>query len=266
MFAMPLPEQLGYFIEWTDLLLAVGGGLAVTLVILWWRQQTNHWPRIALLSFLAAFFLAFASLYVFWVPPYYAGCAAGCLGWRGFPVPVARITLAGETQIGLLDLLLNSLLLWLMLLLVSLLGRIGAVLIDLASQPGRVRALAFLLFVLLPWALLPRYLPPPQPVTTGEELRLVINAQRAAETTYAVTGLWIQRLALEDLRQLSPNPLAEQTPDLAAIRSQVCLRGYTYFYIPWRRYLVSLEPTGVNALEFMELPLTGSCWEAALGA
>ena len=104
--------------------------------------------------------------------------------------------------------------------------------------------------------------PPPQPATTGEELRLVINAQRAAETTYAVTGLWVQRLALEDLRQLSPNPLAEQTPDLAAIRSQVCLRGYTYFYIPWRRYLVSLEPTGVNALEFLELPLSGSCWAA----
>ncbi|MFZ1769669.1 MAG: hypothetical protein WAU00_10760, partial [Caldilinea sp.] len=96
------------------------------------------------------------------------------------------------------------------------------------------------------------------------DLRLVTNARRAAETTYGITGLWVHRLALEDLRQLSPNPLGETTPDLTAIRSQVCLRGYTYFYIPWRRYRVSLEPTGVNALSITELPLNGSCWDETI--
>ncbi len=71
----------------------------------------------------------------------------------------------------------------------------------------------------------------------------------------------MQRLALEDVRLLSPNPLGEQTPDLSAVRSQVCLRGYTYFFVPWRRYRVSLEPTGVTALSITELPLNGSCWD-----
>jgi hypothetical protein len=256
-------EGWGYFTDWQDLLLAVGGLVAVALNIIWWSQQTRHWHRIAILTFLVAFALSFASLYLFWVPPYYAGCSAGCTGWRGFPLPVARITFDGQTQIGLIDVLLNTLLLWLLVLVASLIGRIAAVIFEFENRPRRLRTVALLLFVLIPWALLPRYLDPPQPPTTGEELRLVTNARRAAEMTYGITGLWVHRLALEDLRQLSPNPLGEQTPDLTAVRSQVCLRGYTYFYVPWRRYRVSLEPTGVNALAIVELPLGGPCWDDA---
>ncbi|HQY89961.1 hypothetical protein [Caldilinea sp.] len=261
---LTLPEGWSYFADWRDLLLALGGLLAVALTIIWWGQQTRRWYRIAALSFLIAFILAFASIYLFWVPPYYAGCASGCMGWRGFPLPVARITFDGQTQIGLLDVLLNVLLLWLFVLVASLVGRIAAVIFGLENRSRRVRVIAVLVFVLAPWALLPRYLNPPQPVTTAEDLRLVTNARRAAETTYGITGLWVHRLALEDLRQLSPNPLGETTPDLTAIRSQVCLRGYTYFYIPWRRYRVSLEPTGVNALSITELPLNGSCWDETI--
>lgn len=256
-------EGWAYFADWQDLLLAVGGLVAVTLNIIWWSQQTRHWHRIAILTFLVAFVLSFASLYLFWVPPYYAGCSAGCTGWRGFPLPVARITFDGQTQIGLVDVLLNTLLLWLLVLVASLIGRIATVIFGFENRPRRVQAVAMLLFVLIPWALLPRYLDPPQPPTTGEELRLVTNARRAAEMTYGITGLWVHRLALEDLRQLSPNPLGEQTPDLTAVRSQVCLRGYTYFYVPWRRYRVSLEPTGVNALAIVEVPLDGPCWDEA---
>lgn len=259
-----LPEGWSYFADWRDLILAVGGLAAVSLVIIWWSQQTRHWHRIAILSFLVAFLLAFVSIYLFWVPPYYAGCSAGCTGWRGFPLPVARITFDGQTQIGLVDVLLNTLLLWLMVLVASLVGRIAGVIFQWEHRARRVRVLALLFLILLPWALLPRYLDPPQPPTSGEELRLATNARRAAETTYGITGLWVQRLALEDLRQLSPNPLGETTPDLTAIRSQVCLRGYTYFYLPWRRYRVSLEPTGVNALAITELPLDGPCWADAV--
>jgi len=255
-----LLEDWSYFADWGDLILAVGGLLAVTLALVWWSQQTRYWHRIAILSFLAAFGLAFASIYLFWVPPYYAGCPSGCMGWRGYPLPVARITFDGQTQIGMLDMLLNTLLLWLLILVASLVGRIGAVIFGWERWSWRTRVLVVLGFVLIPWAFLPRYLPPPQPTTTGEELRLVTNARRAAEITYGVTGLWVHRLALEDLRQLSPNPLEETTPDLTAVRSQVCLRGYTYFYLPWRRYRVSLEPTGVNALSIVELPLEGPCW------
>ena len=63
------------------------------------------------------------------------------------------------------------------------------------------------------------------------------------------------------LRQLSPNPLSEAGPIESEVRSQVCLRGYTYFYLPWRRYRINLEATGVTALGLAELPLTGSCWD-----
>ena len=254
------PEGWSYFADWRDLLLALGGILSVALLIIWWRQQTRRWYRVAIVTFLIAFAMSFVSIYLFWVPPYYAGCVAGCPGWRGYPLPVAQITFAGQTQIGLVDFLLNTLLLWLLVLLASLIGQLVSVAIDWERRSWRGRLLTALLIFFLPWAFLPRILPPPQPVTTAEELRLVTNARRAAESTYGITGLWVQRLALEDLRQLSPNPLGEQTPDLSAVRSQVCLRGYTYFFVPWRRYRVSLEPTGVTALSITELPLNGSCW------
>ena len=256
-----LPSGLSYFADWRDFLLAVGGLLLIVLLIIWWNQQTRHWHRITILTFLAAFGLSFASIYLFEVPPYYAGCTRGCIGWRGYPLPAARITLEGQTQIGLVDFALNLILLWLMVLLAALIGRLVGNAIRWENRSRRSRLLFLLVLFIVPWALLPRYLEPPQPATRGEELRLVTNARRSAESTYGITGLWVQRLALEDVRQLSPNPLSESTPDLAAVRSQVCLRGYTYFYIPWRRYRVDLEPTGVNALGLAELPLEGPCWQ-----
>ena len=250
-----------YFADWRDLLLAVAGILVIILLAIWWRQQSRHWPRVLALTFLGAFGLAFASIYVFVVPPFYAGCPAGCAGWRGYPLPIARIDVSGQTQVGLLDFALNVLLLWTVLLLLALIGRIAANLVDWEQRARRTRAAILVVLFVLPLALLPRYLEPPQPTPGGEELRLVNNARRAAEATYGVTGPWVQRLALEDVRQLSPNPLGEDNPNLAGVRSQVCLRGYTYFYLPWRRYRISLEPTGVTALGLAELPLEGSCWQ-----
>jgi hypothetical protein len=233
----------------------------IILLAIWWRQQSRHWPRVLSLTFLGAFGLAFTSIYFFVVPPFYAGCPAGCTGWRGYPLPIARIDVSGQTQVGLLDFPLNVLLLWIVLLLLALIGRIVANLVDWEQRAWRTRAAILAVLFVLPVAMLPRYLEPPQPTPGGEELRLVNNARRAAEATYGITGIWVQRLALEDVRQLSPNPLAEDNPNLAGVRSQVCLRGYTYFYLPWRRYRVDLEPTGVTALDVVELPLEGPCWE-----
>lgn len=259
--ALPgLPPGLSYFTDWRDLVLALGGLLGIAFLIVWWTQQTRRWLRVVLLTFLIAFLLAFASIYLFEVPPFLAGCPGGCAGWRGYPMPVARITPQGQTQIGLVDFGFNLLLLWLLVLVASLLWRLVATAVRWEDAGRSQRVLMLLVLFALPWALLPRFLDPPQPTTTGEELRLVNNARRAAESTYGITGLWVQRLALEDVRQLSPNPLSEETTADDTVRSQVCLRGYTYFYIPWRRYRVSLEPTGVNALDLVEVPLEGSCW------
>jgi hypothetical protein len=256
-----LPAGLSYFAGWRDLALALGGLLAVTFLIIWWRQQTRQWHRVVLATFLVAFGLSFASVYLFEVPPYFAGCPEGCNGWRGYPLPLARITQAGQTQIGLADFGLNLLLLWTLVLLAALLGRVVMTAASWEERSKRSRIVILALLFAAPWAYLPRFLDPPQPTTNGEELRLVNNARRAAEATYGITGLWVQRLALEDVRVLSPNPLSEIDPNLAGVRSQVCLRGYTYFFVPWRRYRVDLETTGVTALDLVEVPLEGSCWQ-----
>jgi hypothetical protein len=260
-----LPGGLSYFASWRDVALALGGLLAVTFLIIWWRQQTRQWHRVVLATFLVAFALSFASIYLFEVPPYIAGCPEGCNGWRGYPLPVARITQAGQTQIGLADFALNLLLLWTLVLLAALLGRVVTTAVGWEERSRRSRTLIMALLFVAPWAYLPRFLDPPQPVIDGEEQRLVNNARRAAEATYGITGLWVQRLALEDVRLLSPNPLSESAPNLGGVRSQVCLRGYTYFYVPWRRYRVDLEPTGVTALDLVEVPLDGSCWQEVTG-
>ena len=254
------PQDWVYFADVQDGVLALAAGLLLLLLIIWWRQQTRHWFRIAVATLLAALLLCVGSYYFFIVPPHYASCPPGCTGWRGFPLPVARISLAGETRMFPLDFMLNLLMLWLLWLGGSLVWRLAAMAIRWENRNWRVRLLFFVFLVLLPWALLPRILNPPQPRTVDEDLRLAVNARRSAEFTYRITGIWVQRLALEDIHRSAatrdPASLFGET-----VVNEVCLRGYTYFYMPWRRYRVTLDPSGVTALQLTEVPLTGSCWE-----
>lgn len=244
----------------TDLLLALAGVLLCTLLVIWWQQQTRHWFRVVVGAFLAALLLCIGSFYLFVVPPHYASCPAGCTGWRGFPLPFARIELSGVSRVGPLDFLLNLLMLWLLWLGATLVWRLLGMAIRWERRSWRAQLLFILLVAIVPWALVPRILDPPQPRALGEDLRLAVNARRSAEFTYRVTGAWVQRLALEDIR------LSAQVVDPAALFgetevNQVCLRGYTYFYVPWRRYRIMLDPSGVTALQLAEVPLHGSCWD-----
>lgn len=254
------PQDWVYFADVQDGVLALSAGLLLLLLIIWWRQQTRSWFRIVVASLLAALLLCVGSYYLFIVPPHYASCPPGCIGWRGFPLPVARINLDGDTRIFALDFLLNLLMLWLLWLGGSLVWRLAAMAIRWENRNWRVRLAFLVLLVLLPWAMLPRILNPPQPITAGEDLRLAVNARRSAEFTYRITGIWVQRLALEDVRRSAvtrnPESLFGET-----VVNEVCLRGYTYFYMPWRRYRVTLDPSGVTALQLTDVPLTGSCWE-----
>ena len=254
------PEDWVYFADVQDGALALAGSLLLVLLIVWWRQQTRNWFRLVVSTLLAALLLCMGSYYFFEVPPHYASCPPGCNGWRGFPLPVARISLNGTVRIFPLDFLLNLLMLWLFWLGGSLVWRLAAVAIHWENRNWRVRLVFVLLLVVLPWAFMPRILNPPQPRAEGEDLRLAVNARRSAEFTYRVTGIWIQRLALEDVRQAAvtrnPASLFGET-----VVNEVCLRGYTYFYIPWQRYRVTLDPSGVTALQLAEVPLSGSCWE-----
>ena len=254
------PQDWVFFADAQDGVLALAAGLLLLLLIIWWRQQTRNWFRIVAGTLLAALLLCVGSYYFFIVPPHYASCPPGCTGWRGFPLPVARINLNGATRTFPLDFILNLSMLWLLWLGASLVWRLAAMAIHWENRNWRVKLAFVVILVLLPWAMLPRILNPPQPRAAGEDLRLAVNARRSAEFTYRVTGIWVQRLALEDIRGSAvtrdPESLFGET-----VVNEVCLRGYTYFYIPWSRYRVTLDPSGVTALQLAQVPLTGSCWE-----
>ncbi len=257
-----LPSGWANFADWLDLVAALGGVVAVVLLIIWWRQQSRAWFRIVVGALLVALLLTILSLRLFVVPPHVAGCPRGCPGWSGYPLPVASIDMAGARHLAPIDVLLNWLLLWLLLLVAAMVWSLLAVGMQWWKRSLRVRVLIVLIMVILPWALLPRFLIPPHPQTSGEEARLANNARRSAEFTYRITGAWVQRLVLEDIRIYR----GEEGEGLIASQgesaiSQVCLRGYTYFFIPWRRYRITLDATGATAFSLEEVGLDGSCWE-----
>lgn len=255
-------ERWSYFADWWDLAFAAVGLLLGALLMIWWRQQSRRTYAIFAGTLLAATLLDAASYFLFVVPPHFVGCPNGCMGRLGYPLPFATIAVDGDVQLYFFDFLLNLLLLWLLWLGASVLWRILAEAVQLRERSFRFKLVYFIIVVVLPWAFLPRYFSPPQPEVQGEELRLAINAQRAAESTYRITGLWIQRLALEEIRYL-PMQVPDVFGGLEQPQAQVCLRGYTWFYIPWRRYLITLDRTGVTALDLTTLPLDGTCWQAA---
>ena len=254
-------QQWSLFASWRDLPFAIAGLTLCLLLIVWWRQQSGLWFRVAAATFLVALLLAITSFYIFVVPPYTAGCAQGCAGWRGYPFRIAEFAISGRSVLGRADFALNVLILWLLWLTASVIWRLLATVFQLESRSRRGRMLFLIFIVIGPWAILPRVLNPPQLQVLGEDQRLANNALRAAEFTYGITGIWIQRLALEDVRR---DPEATSTDVAAAeagLGNQVCLRGYTWFFVPWQRYRIGLDPSGATPLSLVERPLAGSCWE-----
>ncbi len=262
---MQLPvwsRQWAIFATWSDVPFALVGLILCVLLILWWRQQSNRWFSVVVGALLGALLLSIASFYIFVVPPHFAGCPTGCSGWRGYPLRTALFRLDGRSEVAALDFALEVLILWLLWLTASVAWRILAETMQLGLRGRRRRTIFVILFVVLPWALLPRILNPPQPQVTGEDLRLANNALRAAEFTYGITGFWVQRLALEDVRRDTGSAQnTTQGGDLST-GNQVCLRAYTYFFIPWQRYRVSLDANGASPLSLVPLPLNGSCWQS----
>ncbi|RME60950.1 MAG: hypothetical protein D6790_08570, partial [Caldilineae bacterium] len=252
-------ENWRYFSTWQDLGFAAAGLILGVLLMIWWRQQSERAYAVFAGTLFLAALLDAASAFVFVVPPHFVGCPEGCGGRLGYPLPFATVDVDGRAQVYLLDFLLNMLLLWLLWLGATVIWRMLSEAVELGERSFRFKLTFFFLLIVLPWALLPRYAAPPQPDVQGEELRLTINAQRAAEATYGVTGLWVQRLALEDIRYL-PMQVPAVFGGLEQPQAQVCLRGYIWFYLPWRRYLITLDRTGVTALDMRILPLDGSCW------
>lgn len=269
-----LPDGWVHFSDWRDGIVALIGTFLIALMIVWWRQQSNYWFRVMMSTLLAAVILSISSFYIFQVPRYFVGCPAttGCDGWRGFPQPIAQIGVIETVQNGAtvykenvhvapIDFGFNLIILWLLLLGASIIWRLIAVAINWSNRPLRTKILLILFVGILPWALLPRFLSPPQPTPPSEYLIIANNARRVAEFTYSITGLWVHQLALEDIRTAPADYETEFCkPEPDETIHQVCLRGYTYFYLPWRRYLIDLEPNGVTSCNIVTLELIQPCW------
>lgn len=253
-------ERWLIYTDWQETAIAAVGVLLLGLLIIWWRQQTRHWFRITVGTLLLALLMSIGSYYFFEVPVYYANCPSGCTGWRGFPLPYALIALDQTVYLAPGDFAMNVLALWLLWLAASVIWRLLSILLRWEQYSLQLRFALVIGVVILPWAITPRLIAPPQPQITGEEERLAINALRIAEFTYDITGLWVQRLTVEDVRIVEP----QTDPSLESVNrigGQVCLRGYTYFFMPWRRYRIDLDGIGRTALRLLELPLTEPCWE-----
>lgn len=240
------------------------GLLLAVLLVIWWRQHMARWLQGLVLVVLLAGGATALSALLFTVPDYQAGCAAPCGGWSGYPVPIMTTSSDGSVQWYPTGVVLSFLL---HLLLFLVLGAVThAILADRAGDRQAARGTVYLWlasFVVL-WALVPRYASPPEPPVRGEPQRLAINAERLAPSAVANLDWTLQRLALEDVRRL-PRRVKADAPGLpppAGPDWRVCLRGYSFFYVPWRRVYIDLDTTGTYAIGGGVLPLTVECWSA----
>ena len=253
----PLPEQWVLFAGWQDLLFGLVALGLVVLLAIWWRQQIDLWVPLLAVTLGIAAGLSIATLSVFQVPAHFVDCPGGCNGWRGYPVAFASVDFAGVRTLAPVDFILNLLWTWLLVLFLFMVLRLAGTAYNWSERGFRAKFLFLLFILVLPLALVPRVMDPPQPYLTGESQRLAVNALRTSQYTYNLTGAWVQRLAVEDIRSLSSSGA---TFGFETATTQVCLRGYTYFYIPWRRYRLILDTSGVIALNLTELPLDQPCW------
>lgn len=235
-------------------LIAAPVGLALltvaVLLAVWWRQQTFSWALIVALCLLLAPALSWWSANVFRVEPYRAGCDALCVGRAGAPIATARIDGESETFLplgfGVNSLLYLALLLAWAAVVRYLARRAGA----LSRHPFLIQAAVVAVLVVGPLALAPLVLPPPQAQARGDPLRIAINAQREVYMYNQDAASPVLRVGLEDVR---PRADGEQG-------MRVCLRAYTFFYLPAGYLYLDMALDGVHSNAGGALPNGASCW------
>ncbi len=236
---------------WQGISLGVLLAGAAVLLGIWWRQQSRHWWGAVAVGLVAAPALSWWSGVAFHVADYRAGCDGLCPGFRGAPIPFFRGEAAGgELVIG--GFVLNALV-YLVLLLAwgalvyTLIRRIG----DAARYAWVVRGGLGLALLLAPLAVSPWFLPPAEAHVRGDSQRIAINAQRETYLYDDLADLPILRVGLEDVR-----PRPDDQPGM-----RVCLRTYTFFYLPIGSMFLDMTTEGVHSNRGGLLPLTQSCWE-----
>lgn len=238
---------------WLAALLGLILAALSALMVIWWRQQSFRWPIVAGGGLAGAILLSWWSGVVFRIDDYRAGCVGLCSGYRGAPIPF----FLGETAGGAFlpgRYLLNALVYLALLLGWSIVVR--SILRSL-GQGSRHRlglqAAAGLALLVGPFALSPMYLPPPEArVLAGSDpQRIAINAMREVYLYDQESPYPVLRVGLEDVR-----PRSDGQPGM-----RVCLRLYTFFYLPTGHMFLDMTPEGVHSNAGGVLAFRESCWK-----
>lgn len=233
----------------------VGLGLALlfgaVLLAVWWRQQTFRWWIVVAVAMVVAPALSWWSGQAFHVADYRAGCDGLCPGYRGAPLPVYLGEAAGGGFLPV-GFLLNALIY--LVLLLSWAAVVRAVVHRAGSEARSawiVQGLLGLGLFILPIAFSPLVLPPPEAHVRGDPQRIAINARREVYLYDDLADFPVLRVGLGDVR-----PRRDGQPGM-----RVCLRIYTFFYLPVGWMYLDMTPEGVHSNNGGVLPLSQSCWE-----
>lgn len=236
---------------WQAFLIGLLLASVALLQVIWWRQQSFRWSVVLLGALVLAPGLSWWSGIAFEVADYRAGCDGLCPGFRGAPVPFFRGAAAGGDFVPWLF-AVNCL-----VYLVVLLGwaMVMRSMMRSVAQEARhgiwIRLALGIALLVGPFALSPLYLPPPEAHVRGDPQRVAINARREVYLFDQESPLPILRVGLEDVR-----PRRDGQPGM-----RVCLRTYTFFYLPAGHMFLDMGPEGVHSNNGGVLPLNASCWE-----
>jgi len=223
--------------------------LITVLVVVWWLRHSRRGLDWILIVAPLAFALSYLSSILVRVPDYQAGCNGWCPGWWGAPFPAYLSDGTSSYTLNPVGFIADAALFYTAILVLSA----GIVLLAEQlkwSERGRRWRIGFVIVVfILPLALLPTLIPLREPNLVGPEQRYAINAKRAWRWQLQSGRFSDRRLVVEDVR-LHPD----------GERLRVCLRAYTWLYIPYDKVYVDLEPAGVRATGGGVIPLSDSCW------
>ncbi len=240
-----------YLASWQAVLLSIGLVLLALLSAIWWRQQTYRWPVVVGICLALAPAASWWSGLTFQVADYRAGCDGLCSGYAGAPIPFWRGETAGSEFVAVLF-TANTLVYVVILLGWGMVIRALVCALPRGTRGGGFRRFVLgLALVVVPLAVSPLVLPPPEARVRGDPQRIAINAQREVYMYSNQSPSPILRVGLEDVR-----PRKDGQPGM-----RVCLRLYTYFYLPIGHMFLDMTAEGVHSNAGGVLPLEASCWQ-----
>lgn len=235
---------------WQAILLGISLIIVAVLIAVWWRQQTYRWAIVILVCLTVAPLVSWWSGQTFQVADYRAGCDGLCPGYAGAPIPFWRGEVAGSEFVAGLF-LVNTAAYVALLLGWSMFIRLILRSIAADARGGAARRLALgLALLIIPLAVSPLVLPPPEARVRGDPQRIAINARREVYMYDSLAPMPVLRVGLADVRPRKDGNLG----------MRVCLRAYTFFYLPIGHMFLDMTPEGIHSNAGGVLSLGESCW------